>query len=620
MSVEMNLPEKTLPMKQDMENKENADSSTWDQVTFALEKGLAFPPSLNSSLKVKQTTGAINCSPDAITASAVPKVEPAETKNQHMSFSQTFLHKKSTKDRQLKTATQNSSVHLPERRVLGSYRGKIVSSKINSFRKAVENDGRKNSLAAPAKPVVKTDPTKDRVTNTVNASKPVSMPSLQTKPPVKVSVGQPKPILNQEKPSIKTTSVNKEATWKMPSKNWTPVLKTVSYNAPNSEQRLKKAVPPRNRIGALAGSVSETHGTKCVVTSKTVGNRQSTLHQSAEARRTQLAEWQASKGKVLKKPHAPLQTDARHTIEPQQTVKEPVESFWAAIAEEDEQQLFSDTVNKTLTECLCLIEKGCSTDKIHSTLEELILSVPEAKKLAKYWVCRMHLEQLGTLEKVMAVYEEAILAGAQPKDELRNALTDVLKDIKNIPKSDGECKKKETIPSCTVEANFNEEKVDVQPYNNKEASLTEECSKPEQESVVGNEEQSQTPAACKKEQNVTESQKNGVLEFKTPENNVGSYLIKYNVSTTPSLESMKKKLQCENSSSAVMDLKLLTPVRRSRRLQKKVCKLPEMLKDHNPCVSSLEQLGELGDEAVAFVYRPNSALHKVLEGQDNVTL
>lgn len=33
-----------------------------------------------------------------------------------------------------------------------------------------------------------------------------------------------------------------------------------------------------------------------------------------------------------------------------------------------------------------------------------------------------------------------------------------------------------------------------------------------------------------------------------------------------------------------------------------------MLKDHYPCVSSLEQLTELGSEADAFVCRPNVAL------------
>ena len=72
--------------------------------------------------------------------------------------------------------------------------------------------------------------------------------------------------------------------------------------------------------------------------------------------------------------------------------------------------------------------------------------------------------------------------------------------------------------------------------------------------------------------------------------------------------SVKKKMQFDETNSAFKELKFLTPVRRSRRLQEKTSKLPDMLKDHYPCVSSLEQLTELGSETDAFVCRPNAAL------------
>uniref|UniRef100_A0A8D0GB31 Cytoskeleton-associated protein 2 C-terminal domain-containing protein n=1 Tax=Sphenodon punctatus TaxID=8508 RepID=A0A8D0GB31_SPHPU len=97
----------------------------------------------------------------------------------------------------------------------------------------------------------------------------------------------------------------------------------------------------------------------------------------------------------------------------QETPEELVDSFWATIAEEDEQGLYSGTINKALAECLQLIEKDYPGDEIHSTLEQLIQKVPDAKKLAKYWVCRVRLGQLGPIEKIIAIYEEAILAGAQ---------------------------------------------------------------------------------------------------------------------------------------------------------------------------------------------------------------
>lgn len=81
-------------------------------------------------------------------------------------------------------------------------------------------------------------------------------------------------------------------------------------------------------------------------------------------------------------------------------------------------------------------------------------------------------------------------------------------------------------------------------------------------------------------------------------------IIRYNVSSTPRLQSMKKMQHDKNST--LKELKFLTPVRRSRRIQDKTSRLPAMLKDHDPSVSSLEQLSELGGDA--FVCRPNAAL------------
>lgn len=112
---------------------------------------------------------------------------------------------------------------------------------------------------------------------------------------------------------------------------------------------------------------------------------------------------------------------------------------------------------------------------------------------------------------------------------------------------------------------------------------------------------------CEKEQD--DKTKDSTNDVKTPNTETrASCIIKYNVSTTPYLQSVKKKMQFDETNSAYKELKFLTPVRRSRRLQDKTSKLPDMLKDHYPCVSSLEQLTELGSEADAFVCRPNVAL------------
>lgn len=120
---------------------------------------------------------------------------------------------------------------------------------------------------------------------------------------------------------------------------------------------------------------------------------------------------------------------------------------------------------------------------------------------------------------------------------------------------------------------------------------------------------------CEKEED--DKVKDPTSDVKTPSTNTrAGCLIKYNVSTTPYLQSVKKKMQFDETNSAYKEPKFLTPVRRSRRLQEKTSKLPDMLKDHYPCVSSLEQLTELGRETDAFVCRPNTALCRMFSEHD----
>lgn len=76
--------------------------------------------------------------------------------------------------------------------------------------------------------------------------------------------------------------------------------------------------------------------------------------------------------------------------------------------------------------------------------------------------------------------------------------------------------------------------------------------------------------------------------------------------------SVKKTIEDAGTSTSkrknnIRDIKLLTPVRRSCRIQRKSTKLPKMLVDHDPCVSSLAELVKLDDEN-AYIYRKNTAL------------
>ncbi|XP_053297219.1 cytoskeleton-associated protein 2 [Pleuronectes platessa] len=89
-------------------------------------------------------------------------------------------------------------------------------------------------------------------------------------------------------------------------------------------------------------------------------------------------------------------------------------------------------------------------------------------------------------------------------------------------------------------------------------------------------------------------------------------VVKYSVKTTPYLQSVKRTIEGDVSSSRrksnIKDLKFLTPVRRSTRINRQCSRLPTMLADHDPCVSSLAELVKLDDDPNAYIYRRNPAL------------
>eukprot|EP00066_Takifugu_rubripes_P026471 XP_011615737.1 PREDICTED: cytoskeleton-associated protein 2-like isoform X1 [Takifugu rubripes] len=111
---------------------------------------------------------------------------------------------------------------------------------------------------------------------------------------------------------------------------------------------------------------------------------------------------------------------------------------------------------------------------------------------------------------------------------------------------------------------------------------------------------------------IKKERKNQKLEEGTPQRGDPS-VVKYSVTTTPYLQSVKKTIEDAGASASrrtrnIKDLKFLTPVRRSCRIERKSWRLPAMLQDHDPCVSSLVELLKLDDSPNAFIYRRNPAL------------
>ncbi|XP_074073309.1 cytoskeleton-associated protein 2 [Macrotis lagotis] len=612
-----------------MDDKENANLPIWRKKIPTVGRdnvSLTSTNVLTNSTKDNDVCCPKNCDQ---TMQVLPNED--DPKIRCVSLSQTFRLKRNIKEKQLVAEKLKQDATLPKKPVLGSYRGRVVQSKVNSFRKPSDVTDESSLISkTTATTVNKIRPQSvrstevtvkdDRATSVTISTKSGGTASSQNKTAFQPSSkNQVDAVQNKDKITAKT-SINVTTRREPPKKRLPlskPALPNIKTNLISGIKENEASSKYRTSVAATV-HVSEskpalTFSSKFREDSKTADKRRYTLakaplnmgksiltKESTEERRARLIEWQNDKRRVIKKPPvsslaAPLKMELPE--------EKPIESFWTTIAEEDEQILFTDKVNKIFSEYLNLINKGCPREEVLLTLEELIVKIPDAKKLVKYWICLARLEPITSpIENIISIYEKAILAGAQPMEEMRHTFADILTMKSQVTTSSGEnvnevCSAKEEVNKVCDEI-INQDKIDVDDSSaveNSESKDTDHKSSNVKLQVSEREQEDKT--------------EDSNCNVETPEKETrGSFVIKYNVSTTPYLQSVKKKMNFDENSSSFKDLKFLTPVRRSRRLQQKICKLPDMLKDHYPCVSSLEQLAELGNETSAYICRPNIAL------------
>ncbi|XP_033033510.1 cytoskeleton-associated protein 2 isoform X2 [Trachypithecus francoisi] len=541
-----------------------------------------------------------------------------DPQSQHMTLSQAFHLKNNSKKKQMTTEKPKQDANVPKKPVLGSYRGQIVQSKINSFRKPLqvkdESSAATKKLSATIPKATKPQPVNtssvtvksNRSSNMAATTKFVSTTSQNTqlvRPPIRSHHSNTQDTVKQ---GISRTSAHVTVREGPREKELLQSKKALSSVKTSSSQNIiRNKTLSRCIASEVVTRPASLSNDKLMEKSKPVDQRRHTTgkatvdsrsaqpKETSEERKARLSEWKAGKGRVLKRP--PNSVVTQH--EPEGQNEKPVRSFWTTMAEEDEQRLFTEKVNNTFSECLNLINEGCPKEDILVTLNDLIKNIPDAKKLVKYWICLALIEPITSpIENIIAIYEKAILAGAQPIEEMRHTIVDILtmksKEKANLGENmEKACATKEEVKEVSIEdtgVDVDPEKLEMESKHHRNL-LFQDCEK-EQENKT----------------------KDPTHDVKTPNTETRtSCLIKYNVSSTPYLQSVKKKVQFDETNSAFKELKFLTPVRRSRRLQEKTSKLPDMLKDHYPCVSSLEQLTELGRETDAFVCRPNAALCRV---------
>lgn len=276
---------------------------------------------------------------------------------------------------------------------------------------------------------------------------------------------------------------------------------------------------------------------------------------TAEDRRRQLEEWQKSKGKMYKRPPMELKTKRK-------IIEEMNVSFWKSMEKEEEERKaqleLSNKINSTLTECLQLIEGGVLSNEVFTILS----SIPEGEKFAKFWICKAKfLASKGTFD-VIGLYEEAIRNGATPIQELREVVLNILQDQNRA--RDGITS--ESLVAGTTIPSIEELARDIESGS---------------KSCVSAKEREQVPATPQ----ITKAER---------DRHPG---IKLQVAPIPRISGMPE----------VPDMKLITPVRRSTRIERAVSRYPEMLQDHDLVVASLSELLEV-EETECFIFRKNEAL------------
>ncbi|XP_034746610.1 cytoskeleton-associated protein 2 isoform X2 [Etheostoma cragini] len=484
---------------------------------------------------------------------AAADVKLRQTHSRCFLTEQAVKHKKMVAEAPKPPAAAPSSRPAP-----GMYKGKIVQSKIGSMWKSAATVGGADPKPPPPKAEV-------RRVGKVTKRRSVSVTDLP------VHVAQKPAATMTRSVSDEPAQVSKRPASSFPRAGLysaRPATKTV----PATLARNTKVAPAKGS-GAL-NAKSKIPGTDKKVNKPPVSNALSQYRftmETAEERRAKLAEWLASKGKTFKRP-------AMTTAEPSKT---KVSAKPEAVPKPQPQPAVQ-----------------CNPEPRQEALE------PDSAAAAAHCYRSTHSSQTpGILNVTLDMLENS--------DADQDSMDDIVVNL---------C---EALEAFTYDDELPQVTDMCSNVETEDGKLKDECTKEEQKKEMH--EEGEEPKVVKDEveesygkevetDEEVESDDDGVMET-TPQMEHAS-VIKYSVKTTPYLQSVKKAVEEEASTSTskkksnIKDFKFLTPVRRSCRIQRTSSRLPAMLADHDPCVSSLAELVQLDDDtaANAYIYRKNHAL------------
>uniref|UniRef100_A0A671VNX6 Si:ch211-266i6.3 n=1 Tax=Sparus aurata TaxID=8175 RepID=A0A671VNX6_SPAAU len=522
------------------------------------------------------------------------KAKKAETRvtsgvQQRQTHSRCFLTEKAVKVKKIAAEAPKPPAAVPlVKSAPGMYKGKIVQSKIGSIWKSSATLGG----ADPKPSAPKTESQRVGHVTKIRSNSVTDIPGHGTQKPTQT---RSKSVLDRPaqmpKPTIASHPPAGFYSARPPARTVPATLTSTSTR--NANVAFTKRSGTQNSKPKIP--LTDKNVSKPPVTS-TVSQYRFTM-ESAEERRAKLADWLASKGKTLKNP-------ATTSVAPPKTkvcAKPTPDSAAAAALCADTQGAELTTQSQTpvmMNTTLDLLENSDADLPVipQEGVEDIVVNLCDAlEALATPSSCNNGTFSYVCPLGVILLFTPALLSFLFPLE--LSQVTDVCNDVELMDgKPKDECEKEEL-------KNKMSEDVSEKP---KVEQVKDEVEENDDQGVETDDEDVESDDEC-------------VMET-TPEMEDAS-VVKYSVKTTPFLQSVKKTIAEDVSRSAsrrksnIKDLKFLTPVRRSCRIERKSSRLPTMLLDHDPCVSSLAELVKLDDSPNAYICRKNPALMEDLPDQ-----
>ncbi|XP_062289214.1 cytoskeleton-associated protein 2 [Scomber scombrus] len=519
----------------------------------------------------------------AVAAAAGGDAKQRQTHSRVFLSDQAVKHKKIAAEAPKPPAPVQSTKPAP-----GTYKGKVVQSKIGSIWKASAKAGG----ADPKPPAPK--PESQRVGH-FTKSRSKSVVELQGRRAPKPAPSRSKSVSDELAQASKPTVTSRPPT---AFRSARPPVRTVPATLTSTSSR--------NTTAALTkASGTQSSKPKIPVTDKKVNKPPvtSTLSQyrysmeTVEERRAKLADWLASKGKTLKRPAvtaaassktkvsapAELKPQSHPHVEPQ-----PV----AQCDPEPEPRLEAQKPDSPAAAlCADILGAGLTTHSLTPVIMNTTLDLLENSD------ADLPVDPQDRVDDIVVNLCYALDAMETPS-RCSDDLSQVTDECSNVEMEDGklkdECEKVE-LKGETSEA------VSEQPKDEQVRDGAEENDEQKVETDDGEEVES-------------DDYEDDDDEMENMPQMEDASVVKYSVKTTPYLQSVKKTIEGDVGASGsrrksnIKDLKFLTPVRRSNRIQRKSSRLPSMLVDHDLCVSSLAELVKMDDDPNAYIYRKNPAL------------